>query len=33
VLDELIPAAWHYMERFANNGSRPTTADPNAGYD
>jgi len=26
VLDELIPAAWHHIERFANIRSRPIMA-------
>jgi transposase, IS6 family len=26
VLDELVPAAWHHVERWATIGSRPITA-------
>jgi hypothetical protein len=26
VLDELLPAAWHRSDRYANTGSRPTMA-------
>jgi transposase, IS6 family len=26
VLDELVPAAWHHVERWANNRSRQITA-------
>ncbi len=33
VLDELVPAVWHHVERYATTGSRPTTADSNTGCD
>ena len=33
VLDELVPAARHHVERYANNRIKPITADSNTGYD
>jgi hypothetical protein len=31
VLDELIPSAWHHVERYANNRSRLITASSDTG--
>jgi transposase-like protein len=31
VLEELLPAAWHRTDRYANTTSRPTTAASNRG--
>jgi len=33
VLDELIPTAWHHVEQYANNRSRPITVSSNTGSD
>jgi IS6 family transposase len=33
VLDELLPAAWHHVEQYANNPIELITASSNAGYD
>jgi transposase-like protein len=33
VLDELVPAAWHHVERYANNRIEADHSDSNTGYD
>ena len=33
VLDDLVPSAWHHVERGANNRSKPTTTDSNTDHD